>query len=222
MKAEHRKELETNTLSATLAKWVESLRGGPTNASLVFWGFLILAVALIVGWRYYSVTTQQARSALWMKLEGATTADDLQGVAQAGPGTPPARYARFERARLLLKQGLEKVLAATEKEREDARNNLAEAAKEFEALAGELNNTPLLAQEALYGLAKAREAQGDVKGALDAYERLTNKYKNSPLGKQAEEQFSRLKENPKAAEEFYAKLNEFAPPPKKTPEQPEK
>lgn len=222
MKAEHRKELATNTLSATLAEWVKSLRAGPTNASVVFWGFLILAVVLIGGLWYYARTTQAAASVLWMRLENATTPDDLQSIAQAAPGTAPARYARLERARLLLKQGLEKLLAVTDKEREDAWKDLKTAADEYEKLAGEVTDTPLLAQEALYGMAKARESQGNIDGAIEGYKQLTSKYPDSPLGKNATEQLERLEKNRKDAEAFYAKLQEFAPPPKpNTAEKPE-
>jgi len=223
MKAEHRKELQTNTLSAALAGWLESLRGGPTNASVVFWVFLLLAIGLIAGWKYYSFTSEQTLSALWTKVGNADTPDELLKVAEANPGTAAARSARFERARLLLRNGLEKILSNLDSEREAAWKDVKAAEDEYAKLANELTETPVLAQEALFGLAKAREGQGKVDGAIEAYEKLKGKYGDSALGKVAGEQLEKLKENRKEVEEFYARLRELAPPPSKTtPEKPEK
>jgi predicted negative regulator of RcsB-dependent stress response len=223
MKAEHRKELQTNTLSATLASWLESLRAGPTTGSVIFWAFILLAIGCIVGWRYYSASALEARSALWTKVENATSPKELLEIAEANPGTPAARAARFESARLQLRQGLEKILSNLEIEREEAWKDVKAAEEEYGRLAAELTEHPVLVQEALFGLAKAREGQGNIDGALEAYEKLTKKYGETPLGKIAAEQMDKLKANSDQAKEFYAKLREIAPPPAKTtPEKPEK
>jgi len=224
MKAEHRKELATNTLSATLAEWLESLRGGPTNGSVVFWAFLLLAVGLGVGVYYWYESNKRTTSALWTRVENADTPDDLLKVAESSAGSAAARSARFERARLLLRGGLEKILSNLDSEREAAWKDVKAAEEEYNKLATELTDVPVLKQEALFGLAKAREGQGNVEGALETYENLNKRYGDSALGKVAGEQLEKLKNNRKEAEEFYAKLRELAPPPpsKTTPEKPEK
>lgn len=223
MKAEHRKELQTNTLSATLAGWLDALRGGPTTGSVIFWTFILLAIGFIVLWRYTSFTSQQTNSALWTKVENAETPKELLEVAESSPGSSAARAARFERARMLLRQGFEKMLSNLDIEREEAWKDVKTAEEEYAKLAGEPLQSPILIQEALFGLAKAREAQGDIDGALKAYDQLTSKYGETPIGKVAAEQAEKLRANAEQAKEFYAKLREIAPPPTKTtPEQPEK
>jgi hypothetical protein len=223
MKAEHRKELQTNTLSATLAGWIESLRAGPTTGSVIFWAFILLAIGCIVGWRYYSASSREARSALWTKVENADSPKELLEIAEANPGTQVARAARFESARLQLRQGLDKILSNLDVEREEAWKDVKAAEEEYAKLSTELIEHPVMVQEALFGLAKAREGQGNIDGALEAYEKLTKKYGETPLGKIATEQMEKLKANSEQAKAFYAKLREIAPPPAKTtPEKPEK
>src|SRR5262249_8359018 len=142
MKAEHRKELQTNTLSAALASWLEALRGGPTNASVVFWVFILLAIGLIAAWKYYSFNSAQSRAALWTKVENADTPEELLKVATDNPGTSAARAARFERARLLLRGGLEKILSNLDSEREAAWKDVKAAEEEYGKLANEFTDEP--------------------------------------------------------------------------------
>lgn len=223
MKAEHRKELQTNTLSATLASWLESLRAGPTTGSIIVWAFLLIAIVCSVGLWYYTKTSRETRSALWTKVENATSPKELLEIAEANPGTAAARAARFESARMQLRQGLEKILSNLDVEREEAWKDVKAAEEEYGKLATEFTDSPVLVQEALFGLAKAREGQGNIDGALEAYERLTKKYGETPLGKIATEEMDKLKANSDQAKAFYAKLREIAPPPAKTtPEKPEK
>lgn len=224
MKAEHRKELETNSLSAAIASWIESARTGPTNGLMIFLVLVAVVVGLIVLWRYYAVTAVQASSALWMKVDNASTAEELLKVAESEASSGAARAARFEASRMLLRQGLDKSLSILDSERETAWKDLKSAEEQYEKLSKELSGQPILVQEALFGLAKAREGQGNIDGALEAYEKLSKRYGDTALGKLATESKKKLEDNRKEAEAFYAKLREIAPPPssKPTSETPEK
>ena len=75
MKAEHRKELQTNTLADHIGRWIQGLRQGmkatPTPSTLVVMIFVFLALVVFVGWRYYSSSEQRKRSHLWLELDEA-------------------------------------------------------------------------------------------------------------------------------------------------------
>src|SRR5207248_8485586 len=88
-------------------------------------------------------------------------AAELADIANQSPGSLPGRTARFQRARLLLPEGLTNL--ATER-RKNAVEKIVEARSLFEKLAAECDD-PLLRQEALTGAAKAEEA---LIGATDA------------------------------------------------------
>lgn len=69
MKAEERKEIETNSL----AKWLNKVwTGGGTRRSLYFYGAIILVVVLvIVGWNVWSKARAKDRAERWIRDENA-------------------------------------------------------------------------------------------------------------------------------------------------------
>src|SRR5439155_24748358 len=110
MKAEHRKELQTNVLADRLGKLVQGFREGfkgrPTNTSLLIWGGIALALVLIVGWKIYSSVTTKNRSAEWLQLDEASGPTELRKIAEKDNGAP-GRIARFQLARVYMHRGME-------------------------------------------------------------------------------------------------------------------
>jgi hypothetical protein len=208
MKAEHRKELHTNALASGMSRVVEGLKTRPNNRSLTILAFALLAIALLLGWRYYSNRSALQRSALWLKLDEAQDTRDLKKLADDNQGTMQARVARFQLARVNLSWGLERLCSSLE--REEALKKIKEAGQDYEQLAKESRQVPLLAQEALMGAAKARESLGDLNGALDFYKQLTETYPRSALGKEAAQQAERVQQRQAQMQGFYNKLEQLA------------
>src|SRR6516162_5521949 len=100
MKAEHRKELQTNELADWLGRTYQSIKSGNRN----YWigGIIVVAVAAVIGYFVYRLDSGSSASmAALMKLQTANTLQDLEKIAQENTGTVPARTARFEVARIL-------------------------------------------------------------------------------------------------------------------------
>src|SRR5437870_3034555 len=160
MKAEHRKELQTNALADTMGRIYQEIRARPQSASIAVWVLGVLAVVIFVIW-FFTAGAATSRSALWVQLEGDSYVKSPQEaltsyaqIASESPKTIPGRTARFQEARLLLPQGLQMLGTA---ERANAVKDLVRARDLFNQLSTETRDDPLLRQEALLGAAKAEE-----------------------------------------------------------------
>jgi tetratricopeptide (TPR) repeat protein len=213
MKAEHRKELQTNTLADHIGRWIQGLRQGmkatPTPSTLVVMIFVFLALVVFVGWRYYSSSEQRKRSHLWLELDEARSLADVEEIAEKNPKTTPGQVAQFERARVLLQKGSQNLFSDIS--RPEALKNLEEAEKLYDDLIPQSQDRPLLVQEAMLGVAKCMEARGELEEARKAYEdlaKVAEKYPHSAHGQVAAEQLKQL-DKPEV-QKFYARLNELA------------
>ncbi len=206
MKAEHRKELQTNVLADRLGKAVQGIKEGPSRGTMLFVGVVALAGLLIFIWWYFWSTAQAAESARWAAWDGLTTPAALDGFAQNkdNQGTTPGRVARFQIARISLLSGLRELGSS----RAQALENIRKAAQTYEALANESSDSPLLLEEALLGAGKANEALGDVEKAKGYYKKLADTHPDSPFGKDARAQLERLEKDAKDVQD----LAKEAPP----------
>jgi hypothetical protein len=190
MKAAHRKELHTNALADRMGRLVESVKAGPKSTSTVVWIFVLVALGTFAVWRYYRSTNPEDESARWVNLRSAThdpgeMARDLQRIIEQSKGTMQARVARFQLARLFVREGQETLasdvpltaddLKALKNSYGDALNYdnlhtkrdqaiemLRSARTTYEQLLREVKSLPLLYQEALMGSAKTEEALAGV------------------------------------------------------------
>jgi hypothetical protein len=218
MKAEHRKESPTQVVTAHARRIFNDLKTKPSTSSLVVWLVLAVIVALVIAWYGYSRWEQKTASDEWGKLDRATTLPELQGVEKEYPNTIPGLVARFEQARVLLRQGLEKYAAADETERKEARDKIKQAGDLYERLANEVlqygsltgkgSPGPLWQQEALRGAAKAAEASGDLDAARKFYGQLAGARPETELTRHAAEAVKNLDDpdSRKKLQEFYDKL----------------
>ena len=190
MKAEHRKELETNVLAQKLGEVYEGLRQGPSR-STVIWLIVLGAVVLGVGLFWYFLSSSRAAdSQSWLKLDEAVFPAQLDARLKESEltGTPQFRIARFKEARVNLSAGLR----AQGSNPKAALKRIESARDTYEELAKQSGRVPLLHQEALMGMAKANEALGNYEEARSGYERLTREYPSSALGVSATKQLERL------------------------------
>ena len=228
MKAEHRRDLHTNLLADRMGRLVQGMRSSPKTTSVLVWAFIVLAVGTYVFWQYAASATQTERSALWEQLDEASHNPATGGpkaladLAHEHRGSIPARTAEFERARLSFQQGQ---AGLTSHAREYAVGQLEQARDLYAKLAKECADSPLLRQEALMGVAKAKESlvglatpddpKKDLEDALAAYRDLAALLKDHPdsfLARAAAERAQEIEANLSGVEGFYAELKQLAGP----------
>jgi hypothetical protein len=230
MKAEHRKELHTNLLADRMGRLVEGVRSGQGPKSAIIWVIAGLALITVLGW--YVADRAAARSgAAWVSLSNSETSPSaLAAVDDAHPGTLAGRTARFQRARLLLRSGLDSIYSNAsllpdyaELGQSNAATSLDEARRLFRDLISECYDEPILQQEALMGAAKAEETlvgvpqsaqsqepRGSLDEALKLYRRLADTYGATDLGRQAAARVQELEDHRADVEQFYSDLRTAA------------
>jgi hypothetical protein len=219
MKADQRKQLEKNELVDRLTHWWKGT--GEARTSQTFWvalGAIVLVAVLYFAWRYYSDTTQKNRAAVWKQIEEATTADELQTIAEANRGTTVGRAAKAQLARLTLNQGLGNL--PTDVKRSKAIGDVERARELYRELTTESKGDALLQRESMLASAKAEEAlvgipksdapsesRGSLDKALELYEQTAQQFAESPQGKDAAERAKEIRENKQKIQQFYEDLN---------------
>lgn len=195
MKAEHRKELMTNSLSHRLSDAVQSMKEGPSRGTL----FVLIAagviLVLIVVWRYMVHSAEEADSGRWLRWDSLTTPEQLQAFVEDKEASAhmQGRLARVEEARRALYEGLRQLAASGEKHKK-ALEEIQQAAGLYDKLADECSNKPLLHQQVLLGAAKAHESLGEAEQARNYYRQLKDKYGATVFGRKAVAALERLDE----------------------------
>ena len=207
MKAEHRKELVTNSLSNYLGNVFLHAKEGPSQKTLLYGGLVVVVIALVALFIWYSnrsKDTDAVRWEQWNDLTQATTFDiskeeeaklnkeylgkppewqyrlyKLNKFEEQHAGTPQARLARFQKARLLLEDTQVIGALVLEEQRSTTLKCIAQARDLYEKLMDESSDRPDLTQEAILNAAKANEDLGDFDKAKSLYERLL---KDFPTG----------------------------------------
>jgi len=92
-----------------MGRLVESVKAGPTSTSAVVWIFVFLALGTFAVWKYYSSAGPLDDSARWIELRQATHNQtglgvDLERIAKDSKGRMQARVARYQLARVLVKE----------------------------------------------------------------------------------------------------------------------
>jgi tetratricopeptide (TPR) repeat protein len=195
MKAEHRKELMTNSLATKLGQAVQNMKEGPSRGTILFLVVAGLALALVLAWRYFSTSSKESDSARWLKWDGLYSPEQLKNFADDKDvqGHVQGHLARMEEARRNLLDGL-RDLGSAGTIRKQALENIKKAADLYDKLVEDLSDKPLLHQQALMGAAKAHESLGEYDQARKFYQQLSQKYPTTLFGKEAGEQIERLDE----------------------------
>ena len=165
----------------------------------------------------YFGSVSRSRSAEWVQLDEASSLRDVEQIADKDPKGAATRAARFQLARVYLKRGMENFFSSSPDGRKEAMHDLEEAAGLYSELATESKDTPVLAQEALLGVGKAKEGLNELEAALTAYQDLAKRYPNSVNGKEAAERVKKLTENKDQVSAFYKELDKLAAPVAPTP-----
>jgi hypothetical protein len=221
MKAEHRRELQTNVLADQMGRLIKGMKTPGRTSSALGWTFAALIIVAIVVWQYLAGSALTDSSALWLDADAATHDNPvsmmkrLGDLGQDNPGTLAGRTANFELARMFFEEG-ESVSTSTL--RTDSLKSLEHARDLYEELSRNCADEPLLKQEALMGVAKAQESlagsknpaatQDDLEKAIASYKRLANAYPDSFLGKAAADRAKALEVGMNEVVKFYQDLYE--------------
>jgi tetratricopeptide (TPR) repeat protein len=192
MKAEHRKELMTNSLAHRLGDTIQSMKEGPSRGTLLLLIAVGLIVIVVLAWRYFANSAEEADSARWLKWDSLASPGQLKAFVEDADaqGHMQGRLARLEEARRALYDGLREL--GSSGGRKEARENIQHAAELYDKLADEYADKPVLHQQVLMGAAKAHESLGETDRARDYYRQLSDKYGGTVLGKDAVAQLERL------------------------------
>lgn len=213
MKAEERKELETNALADRMGQVVRRVRQGPSRKTVLI--SLLILVGLI-GWFIYARRGRlfrEEQSKIWVDFEKAGLPNP-EAFLQRYPKKPQADMARFQIHWINLWEGGIKLLGARPAL---ALENMEVLREEYEALAKKNEKDPVLRPEALHALAVIAETRAildqpgkstNLDRALELYDELAKKHKESAYGKLAAERVELLSDEKsrKAVADFYLGL----------------
>jgi hypothetical protein len=198
MKAEHRKELETNVLADRLGRVVTNLKQGPQRGTAMYVVLGILVAALVFfSVRWYRVTKDENSDA-WLWLEAGETKLLEENFPQSKPGLA----VRFQRAWFIMWETGIKKLGADQK---GALESLELARITYEDLKKQVAGDPLLEPEAMYCLAQIEETmavtnRSHLETAAEMYQELAKAHPKSAYGRLAEKRAEVLNDETKRAE----------------------
>jgi tetratricopeptide (TPR) repeat protein len=210
MKAEHRKELLTNSLAQTLEHTVQRLKQRPSRNTVLVLAVVALAVLLVVVWVWFSRSARESDSARWLQWDSLTAPSQVEAFLKEKDteDTTQARLARFLEARRRLLEGV-KDLGFN---RSTATEHLREASRLYGELADQCSDRPLLEQEALLGAGKASESLGEYDRAREFYRKLADKYPDTARGLSAKKQLERLADHPGDLQDLKTEFFSPSPP----------
>lgn len=223
MKAEHRKELQTNELADWMGHKLDDLKANKrswTTAALI-----VLIVAGAIAAAVYFLKGSVSGSTTWGKLNTTSDVKGLEDLAKENPNTRVGRAARFEVARMQYQEAIHDL--SSPELRASALTKLQKARELYDQLLAESKDAPQLSQEALMWLAKIEEALinatnpdkpgdklGDIDRAIAAYQKLGQLTPETFQTKAAAERGKLLQDKRADFDAFYSKLNEAAAKPK--------
>jgi tetratricopeptide (TPR) repeat protein len=210
MKAEHRKELQTNTLAQTIEHTVQRIKEGPSKNTVLVLILIAVVVALFLVWHWFSQTAHENDSERWVQWDNLMAPEQVDAFLKSEKveGTAQARLARFLEARRSLYEGVKDIGF----NRGRAIDSLKKAEELYRKLSEEASDRPLLEQEALLGAGRACESLGNFDDARKFYGKVADKYPDTARGQSAKKQLARL-DDPDHAKDLKDLVTEFRPPP---------
>ncbi len=204
MKAEHRKELETNTLADRMGQAMQRVKTGRRSTfMLYFFVAIALLIALWFGWSYMAGSRQET-SNRWLFLDDGGQ-KNLAELATKEKSTNAGKAARLQIAWMLY---WEKGVKFVGTDPQGAMQMLKTSGDLYRELAEECKDDPLFEPQALLGIAVVEETKtlqdpAHLDKAHEAYKAVLgadNKYKDTIEGKYAKERIELLKDAKKRAE----------------------
>src|SRR5687767_13346212 len=172
MKAEHRKELETNTLADRMGVVVQRVKSGQRR-TFVIYAIIGLAVAIVLWYVYITIQeNRQQASQLWMMLDDGGN-ENLRVLITKHTDTPAGKAACLQRAWYDYWEGGLKRLGA---DPAGAMQSLDSASRLYKLVADNSADDLLFEPQALLGFALVEESK-TVQDAA-ALDKAESAYKN--------------------------------------------
>jgi hypothetical protein len=211
MKAEHRKELQTNVLRDRMERLVVRMKARPQRR-FVLWAVLAVVVLIVLFFVYRQrVNARVEESERWVMFE-----DGYQGylarLVKDERDTNAGKAAAFQFAWMRLwGVGIRQLSG---KQADQAFENIRGAAQLYKILKKECENDPIWEPEAMYALAVIEETQAiqkkerkeHLETAQRMYESLAAKHPNSALGEKAKARAELLQNKSRDILDFYTEL----------------
>jgi hypothetical protein len=224
MKAEERKEIETNKLRQWLARMKTKMQG---RSLYVFVGTLVMVVAVgLIVW-FWRSSVAAANSSRWIEMRAAMDADEVKKYqeiidAEKHNDKPTAKIARFLKARrVMYRDGMDQLGSPDTADRNTAFTKVEEGRKLYEEVANELADYPALQQEAWLSCAKAEESllgvprtdgtgmRGDFNRMIEYIKKAAAINGGSDASKSYDQKVATRSGQRTELEVFYQKLYEF-------------
>lgn len=156
MKAEHRKELETNILADKMGKLITGAKHGPSRGFLFYAVIgLVSVAALFLLYRYFATSSTRS-GPQWYKFEDGSQEAVIEVVTKGGNDTP-SKAARFQLAyENLWIYGIKSLGGSNPAA---AKRKIEEAEDNYKKLAELCKDDPVFQPEALYALAVIEETK---------------------------------------------------------------
>jgi hypothetical protein len=185
MKAEHRKELETNALADRVGRAVQSMKQAPQKRTML-WVVLAGVVLVVIFVLYRRAQLQKVENSLnWVTFEDGRQAA-LQQLVKQDPQSIQAKAAHFEANYVSLRR----VLALLATHPKEVLPQLDEIKQSYVELAKACKDDEVLLPEALFAQAVIEETRiikddDNWKAALAAYKEVADNHKETAFGKLA-------------------------------------
>lgn len=201
MKAEQRKELETNTLADKMGLAMKRVKTSPRRSFFIYLFVTVaLLIILFVGYRWW-ITSRLENSERWVQLYDASSSHLLQ-LSDKESTTQAGKAARFQIAWLLYwDEGIRMIGNDAGR----SMNAMKLVGDLYRKLAEDCKDDPVYEPQALLGIAvveetKAIQARSHLEKAAEYYENVTKKYKETAQGKFAQSRLDQFKDEKKRAE----------------------
>jgi hypothetical protein len=202
MKAEQRKELETNTLADKMGRVMQRVQTGERRSFVFYLGIAAaLLVALWFGYRWW-YSSRSGNSERWVRFYDGSK-PYLRNLADSSPETYAGKAARMQIAWFTYwDAGIKRIKT------EPAGSLVAfkEASEKYQELAKDCKGDRIFEPQALLGVAVSQEARAiftpntSLEDAKKSYEAVVADYPESVEGKFAEGRLALLKDKNKFAE----------------------
>jgi hypothetical protein len=172
-------EIEDNDLAQSVLEYLERLR---PYASWILAG-VAAALLATAAWILVSAQVAAGRAQSWDAFLSALGSGQIEGfneVIRRYPGTPAAQWSRLVIADASLAEGSQLLFA----DREKAASRLRGAVDLYMSVVAE-RPQGMLAERAVFGLAKAREGLGQLEEARLGYEAIVKEHPDGGLARMA-------------------------------------
>jgi len=179
MQTDRRHELEENVLAEKTFELYERLRPYVTSLLMILAAGLVAGIAMVLISSQLSVSRAQSWDACLAALSGGTP-DSFNDVMQRYPGTPAAQWSQIMLADTSLADGAELLF----RNRLQAELRLQSAIELYTSVIV-AKPQGMLAERAIFGLAKARESLGELDAAKQGYEVVAAEYPSGAMARLA-------------------------------------